>query len=104
MGPLSELIRRIHRVVVLLVVIGYSHAGATILERVCRHTFIDIFVDDSDVAGKLDVIVLQYISYKCCNSGLNNNLQQTRQSRHRRCRVLLLLRWHGAVAQVRICP
>lgn len=56
MRPLGKLIRTIHRVLVFLVV--RAHGGRVIVERVCRHAFIDFVVWDLHFAGELDVVVL----------------------------------------------
>lgn len=62
MGPLGELVRRVHRVLVLLVVACYRHACAVVLEGMGRHALVDIFVGHLDFAGELDIVVLSRVS------------------------------------------
>lgn len=57
MCPFGKLVRRVHRVLVLLVVC--AHCGGVVVERVRRHAFVDFFVGHLDFAGKLDVVVLK---------------------------------------------
>ena len=59
MSPFRELIRRINRVLILLVVARHGHACAVSFEGMRRHAFVDdIVVGDLDFARELDVIVL----------------------------------------------
>jgi hypothetical protein len=63
MSPFGKLIRRVHRVLVLLVM--SAHGRWVILKGMCRHALIDFFliVGDFDFARELDVVVLLgYIS------------------------------------------
>jgi hypothetical protein len=64
MCPLSELIRRVHRVLVLLVVC--AHSSGVFLEGVRGHALVDFFLfGDLDFAGELDVVVLLFVLADC---------------------------------------
>jgi hypothetical protein len=41
----------------VLLVVG-AHGGRVVVERVCRHAFVDFVVGDFDLARELDVVVL----------------------------------------------
>jgi hypothetical protein len=58
MRPLSKLIRRVNRLLVLLMM--RAHGRWMVVQGVRRHAFIDVFVVvwDFDFARELDVIVL----------------------------------------------
>jgi hypothetical protein len=56
MCPFGKLVRRVHRVLVFLVV--RAHCGGVVVERVRRHAFIDFVIGDLDFARELDVVVL----------------------------------------------
>jgi len=60
MSPFRELIRRINRVLILLVVARHGHACAVAFEGMRRHAFIDdVVVGNFDFARELDVVVLR---------------------------------------------
>jgi hypothetical protein len=54
--PFSELVRRVHRVLVLLVV--GAHGGGVIIQGVRRHALVNIVFRDLNLASELDVVVL----------------------------------------------
>jgi hypothetical protein len=59
MRPFCQLVRRIDRVLVFLVVC--AHGGRVFGQRVGRHAFVDIVVVwDLDFARELDVVVLLF--------------------------------------------
>jgi hypothetical protein len=56
--PLSKLLRRINRLLILLMVHArHRHASTMPFKRMRRHALVDIFVRDLDFAGKLDIVV-----------------------------------------------
>lgn len=57
MSPVGKLVRRVHRLLVLLVVACDGHASAIVVQRVHRHALIDIIIGDLQLACELDVIV-----------------------------------------------
>lgn len=58
MRPLSKLIRRVNRLLILFMM--RAHGRRVVVQGVRRHAFIDVFivVGDFDFARELDVIVL----------------------------------------------
>lgn len=59
MSPFSELIRRINRLLILLVVARHSHACAVSFKGMRRHAFVDdVVVRDLDFARELNIVVL----------------------------------------------
>jgi hypothetical protein len=56
--PLSKLLRRINRLLILLMVhTRHRHSGTMSLKRMRRHALVNIFIGDLDFAGKLHVVV-----------------------------------------------
>jgi hypothetical protein len=69
--PFSELLRRVHRLLVLLVVARHSHSCAVAFKRVRRHALIHILVRHLDFAGELNVVVSELSNFNIVNtSGL----------------------------------
>lgn len=64
MCPLGELVRRIDRFLVLLVV---AHCGSMVLMRVGRHTLIDV-VGHQDVTGQLNIVVSELANFNIVNA------------------------------------
>ena len=56
-SPVSKLVCRVHRLLILLVVACDGHASAVVVQRVHRHALVDIVVRDLQLASELDVIV-----------------------------------------------
>jgi hypothetical protein len=60
MSPFSELISRINRVLVLLVVARHGHACTVGFEGMRRHALVDdVVIWDFDFARELNVVVLR---------------------------------------------
>jgi protein involved in temperature-dependent protein secretion len=61
MRPLSKLLRRIHTLLILLMLAGHRHARPMPLERMRRHALIHLLllIGDLDLARKLHVVVCE---------------------------------------------
>ena len=57
MRPVSELVSRVHRLLILLVMAGDGHTSTIVVQRVHRHALINIVIRDLQLACKLNIVV-----------------------------------------------
>lgn len=69
MCPFSELVGRINRVLILLVVARHGHASTVTFERMRWHALVDyVVIRDLDLTGELDVVVRELANLDVINT------------------------------------
>jgi hypothetical protein len=70
MCPLSQLLRRTNRLLVLLMMhTRHRHSGTVPFKRMRRHALVNIFVGDLDLTRKLDVVVSEFAYLDVVDTG-----------------------------------
>lgn len=67
-SPVSKLISRVHRLLVLLMVACDGHASAMVMQRMHRHALVDMVIRDLQLASELDVIVGKLADFDIVNA------------------------------------
>lgn len=57
MSPIGKLVGRVHRPLVLLVMTCHGHTSAVVVQRVHRHSLINIVIRDFQLACEFDIVV-----------------------------------------------